>query len=98
MRNALLIFVLPPSAVELARRLSARASEDPMERRKRLTNAMREIEAAPEFDFVVLNDDLERAYERIAAIVQGIVRSDAFLKQGSAATHQPAGTQVAARR
>ena len=68
--DALLIFVLPPSAVELARRLSARASEDPMERRKRLTNAMREIEAAPEFDFVVLNDDLERAYERIAAIVR----------------------------
>ena len=34
----------------------------------------------------------------LSAIVQGIVRSDAFLKQGSAATHQPAGTQVAARR
>lgn len=68
--HALLIFVLPPSADELARRLSARASEDPMERRRRLTNAMREIEAAPEFDFVVLNDDLEAAYERIAAIVR----------------------------
>lgn len=67
--QALLIFVLPPSADELARRLSARASEDPRERRRRLTNAIREIEAAPEFDFVVLNDDLEHAYGRIEAIV-----------------------------
>lgn len=68
--EALLIFVLPPSADELARRLASRASEDPVERRRRMTNAMREIEAAPEFDFVVLNDDLERAYARIESIVR----------------------------
>lgn len=68
--DALLIFVLPPSADELARRLTSRASEDPVERRRRMTNAMREIEAAPEFDFVVLNDDLERAYARVEAIVR----------------------------
>ncbi|MBW3552475.1 MAG: guanylate kinase [Gemmatimonadetes bacterium] len=68
--EALLIFVLPPSADELARRLTSRASEDPAERRRRMTNAMREIEAAPEFDFVVLNDDLERAYARVESIVR----------------------------
>ncbi|HUG39040.1 MAG TPA: guanylate kinase [Longimicrobiales bacterium] len=68
--DALLIFVLPPSAEELARRLSRRASEDPLERRRRLTNARREIEAAAEFDFAVLNDDLERAYARVEAIVR----------------------------
>jgi guanylate kinase len=68
--DALLIFVLPPSAEELARRLSGRASEDPDERRRRLTNAQRELEAVPEFDYVVVNDDLERAYDRVAAIVE----------------------------
>lgn len=68
--EALLIFVLPPSAGELARRLSDRASEDPVERVRRLNNARREIQAAPEFDFVVLNDDLERAYARIEAILR----------------------------
>ena len=68
--DALLIFVLPPSADELARRLTSRASEDPVERRRRMTNAMREIEAASEFDFVVLNDDLERAYARVESIVR----------------------------
>lgn len=68
--DALLIFVLPPSAEELVRRLSDRASEDPAERRRRLANAQREIEAAPEFDFIVLNDDLPQAYRRVESIVR----------------------------
>lgn len=68
--NALLIFVLPPSAAELARRLSGRASEDPNERRRRLINARREIEAVSEFDFVVVNDRLDRAYARVESILK----------------------------
>lgn len=70
--DALLVFVLPPSAEELYRRLSARASEDPEERGRRLRNARRELEAVPEFDYVVVNDDLERAYARL----EGIVRAE----------------------
>lgn len=68
--DALLIFVLPPSAEELYRRLSARASEDPDERSRRLTNAGRELEAVGEFDYVVVNDDLDRAYGRLECILQ----------------------------
>lgn len=67
--DALLVFVLPPSADELGRRLSGRASEDVDERRRRLTNARRELEAAPEFDYVVVNDDLDSAYARLQAIL-----------------------------
>lgn len=67
--DALLIFVLPPSASELARRLSGRASEDPAERRRRLRNAQREIEAVTEFDYVVVNDDLEQALRDVDAIL-----------------------------
>jgi hypothetical protein len=37
-------------------------------------------------------------HHTLASIVQGIVRSDAFLKQGAAESHQPAGTKVAANR
>lgn len=70
--DALLVFVLPPSAEELYRRLSARASEDPEERGRRLRNALREMEAVPEFDYVVVNDDLEGAYARL----EGIVRAE----------------------
>ena len=67
--DALLIFVLPPSADELYRRLSDRASEDPKERGRRLRNACRELEAIPEFDYVIVNDDLDRAYQRMEGIV-----------------------------
>jgi len=67
--DALLIFVLPPSADELYRRLSARASEDPEERGRRLRNARRELEAVPEFDYVIVNDDLDRTYQRLEGIV-----------------------------
>jgi guanylate kinase len=68
--DALLIFVLPPSAQELNRRLSRRASEDPAELRRRLTNAIRELEAAREFDYVVVNDELDRAYAAVEAILR----------------------------
>ncbi len=67
--DALLIYVLPPSAEELYRRLSARASEDSRERGRRLSNARRELEAVPEFDYAIVNDDLGRAYDRLSAIV-----------------------------
>ena len=68
--QALLVFVLPPSAEELGRRLSGRASEDPAERRRRLVNAQREVDAAPEFDYVLVNRELEEAYRDLDAIVR----------------------------
>ncbi|MDX1579267.1 MAG: guanylate kinase [Gemmatimonadota bacterium] len=68
--EALMIFVLPPSAEELARRLTGRASEDDVERRRRLGNARKELEAVSEFEFVVVNDELEEAYAEIEAIVR----------------------------
>lgn len=67
--DALLIFVLPPSAEELYRRLSSRASESADERGRRLSNARRELKAVPEFDYAIVNDDLDRAYARLAAIL-----------------------------
>lgn len=67
--DAVLIFILPPSARELGRRLTGRASEDRDERRRRLGNARREIGAASEFDFVVVNDDLERAVQVVESII-----------------------------
>jgi guanylate kinase len=68
--EALLIFVLPPSAEELARRLSGRASEDPVERRRRLRNAQRELQAVTDFDYVVVNDDLHQAVRDVEAILR----------------------------
>lgn len=67
--DAVLIFVLPPSGEELGRRLAGRASEREAERRRRLETARRELAAAPEFDYVVVNDDFEAAVSALDAVL-----------------------------
>jgi guanylate kinase len=67
--EAVSIFVLPPSGRELARRLRGRGSEDPAVQQRRLANARTEIAAAAEFEYVILNDSLEVAVDRVEAIL-----------------------------
>jgi guanylate kinase len=67
--DAVSIFVLPPSGAELTRRLVRRASEDAEVRSRRLLTARSEIAAASEFDYVIVNDDLEKAVAQVEAIL-----------------------------
>jgi guanylate kinase len=67
--DAVSIFILPPNAEELARRLRGRASEDAGVRRRRLIAARDELLAATEFDFVVINDDLDTAVAAVERII-----------------------------
>lgn len=67
--EAISIFVLPPSGEELARRLVGRGSEDSERQRRRLTAAREELMAAPEFDYVIVNDDLARAVDAVERIL-----------------------------
>lgn len=69
--DAVLVFILPPSGKVLVERLRARGTEDASVLRRRLTNAEEEIHAAPEFDHVVVNDDLETAVAELEAILRG---------------------------
>ncbi len=69
--DAVLVFVLPPTAAELARRLARRASESATELERRLRNAQQELGAAEEFDYIVVNDDVERAVESVGSIMRG---------------------------
>jgi guanylate kinase len=63
------IFVLPPSGPELLRRLVGRGSE-PMEvRQRRLGAARREIAAAAEFDYVIVNEELDASVDAVEAIL-----------------------------
>jgi guanylate kinase len=63
------VFVLPPSFGVLERRLRGR-SKDPEEAiRRRLATARQEIAAVAEYDYVVVNDELDACVERIKAIV-----------------------------
>lgn len=68
-RNLVSIFILPPSIAELERRLKARGqdSEDVVERR--MAQAWDEISHWPEFDYVLVNDDLDACFARIETIL-----------------------------
>jgi guanylate kinase len=65
------IFVQTPGFEELERRLRERATESAGEIGERLQLARAQVELADEFDHVVVNDDLERATDELAAIVGG---------------------------
>ncbi len=62
------VFVLPPSRAELARRLAGRGTETPETLARRLKNAAWEISQAGRFDYLVVNDDLDRATDRLRAV------------------------------
>jgi guanylate kinase len=63
------IFILPPSMKELKARLKRRAEDQEAVIETRLKNARTEIEHWTEYDFVVVNDDLDRAFGEVRAIV-----------------------------
>ncbi|WP_420408946.1 guanylate kinase [Hoeflea sp.] len=64
------IFILPPSMDELRARLQRRAEDTEEVIERRLANARAEIEHWREYDYVVVNDDLDRAYSAVRSIVQ----------------------------
>jgi guanylate kinase len=68
--EAVLVFILPPSAEALAARLTRRGTEDVQEVARRLRNARRELSGAAEFDYVVVNEDLESAVRQVQEIVR----------------------------
>ncbi|MGA3067943.1 MAG: guanylate kinase [Tepidisphaeraceae bacterium] len=71
--NALMIFILPPDEPTLLRRLQGRARDSAEEIAKRFRAAKREIHMAKgsrAFDYMVINDDLDRAVEEILKIIR----------------------------
>lgn len=63
------IFICPPSIEELRRRLEGRGDTSPEMIEKRLAKAELELSYKPQFDRVVINDDLHHAFEQLDAIV-----------------------------
>ena len=66
--EAVAIFILPPSRQELERRLRARGQDSDDSIAKRLDRARKEVERYREYDYLIVNDDLERADNTILAI------------------------------
>ncbi len=67
--NLVKVFLLPPSLHELSKRLSSRATESSKEINFRLSNAVKEIKHFSEYDYVLINEDLEETFERIKIII-----------------------------
>lgn len=68
--EAVTIFIVPQSRQELERRLTTRGLDNPDSIRKRLVNAEREIEQASDFQYVIVNDALDRATLELESIVR----------------------------
>ena len=66
---SVLVFLLPPTAEILVKRLRQRGSEDDEKVRRRLRTALSELEAVKEFDYVVVNDDLDLTVSAVEAIL-----------------------------
>lgn len=65
------IFILPPSLKELEKRLRNRALDDEDTLRKRLNGAFAEITHWPEYDYVLVNDVLEKSVSQVLSIIEG---------------------------
>lgn len=69
MPDAILIFILPPSIEELEKRLRGRNTEDEKAIQNRLNEAFREIECSKDYDFCIVNDNLEKALNELQNII-----------------------------
>lgn len=70
MPNAVLIFIAPPSFEALENRLVARGTERGEVIKERLEKAKKEIKLASQYDYIVINDEVKNASDRIMAIIR----------------------------
>lgn len=68
MPEARSVFILPPSAGELERRLKGRGQDDAATIATRMAAAKAEMSHWAEYDFLIVNEDFERALEELAAL------------------------------
>lgn len=66
--DGLYVFILPPSRVELERRLRGRATDAPEVVERRLRNALGEMRQAGHFEYLIVNDDLDQAADELRAV------------------------------
>jgi guanylate kinase len=68
--DAVMVFIVPSSQPELQKRLLLRGLDDEEVIRKRLISAAKEIQEASEYEYVIVNDDLDRATLELQSIVR----------------------------
>lgn len=82
--TALLLFVMPPDAGELKRRLTGRGTETEAVIAKRLSRAVEEAKGIEKYDYIVVNDDLDRCVKELHEIIMAAhntpVRNEEFIE------------------
>ena len=73
--SSVTVFVLPPSGEVLLERLRKRKTESPQQLVSRLNSALQELRAVEEYEYVVVNDDLDHAIQSVGAILDAEVLS-----------------------
>ena len=68
--EGIFVFVVPPTMEELARRLTGRGTDPPEEIARRLSQAAEEMECAHEYDYVIVNDEVEKAVATLKSIIE----------------------------
>jgi guanylate kinase len=86
--DSVTVFVRAPSFAELERRLRARATESGGEIEKRLERAKRQLGQEAEFDYVIVNDDVERAAEELYGIVRRELRAAGTMTRSDPSPHR----------
>ena len=72
--NAAYIFIQPPSFDELRKRLQKRDGENSKDLELRLSNAKKEMEHAPLFEFKIVNDKFDKAYAEFKKIIEDVMQ------------------------
>jgi len=67
--DAVLIFLVPPSMAELERRICSRATETCSQIQKRLSTAKYELELCSEYDYIIVNKDIDKVVDNVKAII-----------------------------
>lgn len=80
--EAVLVFLLPPSAESMLARLRGRGTEDEKTLHRRMRTALAELDAVGEFDYAVVNDDLEATVDAVEAILEAERRAVTRLGAG----------------
>ena len=70
MPEAVSVFLVPPSMEELEKRLKGRGTETEESFKKRFETAKQELARAPEYDYIVVNDEISKCVEKIRNIIE----------------------------
>lgn len=68
-KGGVYIFILPPSIEACEERLKTRGKDSPEEIKKRLKIAIKEIKRSSEYDYIIINEDLDDAFEKLKSII-----------------------------